>query len=156
MTPDDLMTHWPLLVGTVKKMLPTASHAVWEDVAGDTLERAIRNLHRYEDRGDGPAAWLATIARRLVIDYSRRPLSRPTTTLAAVRRATVDAGWQHHAEAIDVRAAIAALPDELAEYVEYCRSGLDQTNAGRRMGWSKSRSSRATALVRRALAGVAS
>lgn len=161
MNADDLMQHWPLLVGTVKHMLPTASHAVWEDVAADTLEKAIRNLHRFEDRGEGAGAWLATMARRQVIDHVRRQQAwghrRQSVRLTDVyQRGVVDAGWQHHAEQLDVRTAIAALPDDLAEYVSARQEGYSQEEAGRRVGWGKTMSYHRNLAVRRALAEVAS
>jgi RNA polymerase sigma factor (sigma-70 family) len=151
-TPDALFDHWPLLVHTVRQMLPTASYMVWEDVAADALERGVRNLHRFEDRGDGAATWLVVIAKRLVIDHARRQKLRQAVPLTESREAaTVDAGWQHHVEQLDVQAAIAALPDDLTTYVLHRRDGLTQEQAGQQMGWGKTMAFNRNVAVRRAL-----
>ena len=50
------------------------AHPSWadpDDLVQDTLERALRNLHRFEP-GSNLSAWLATIMRRLIIDHHRR------------------------------------------------------------------------------------
>jgi RNA polymerase sigma factor (sigma-70 family) len=151
-TPDALFDHWPLLVHTVRQMLPAASYMVWEDVAADALERGVRNLHRFEDRGDGAATWLVVIAKRLVIDHARRQKLRQAVPLTDVHHVTVDAGWQHHIDGIDVQAAIAALPADLTTYVLHRRDGLTQEQAGQQMGWSKTMANTRNRTVRRALA----
>ncbi|MFJ8429691.1 sigma-70 family RNA polymerase sigma factor [Kitasatospora sp. NPDC094019] len=48
-----------------------------EDVVQETLMRAWRNLHRLDPATGSLRPWLATVARRIVIDGHRAALARP-------------------------------------------------------------------------------
>ncbi|MER6364302.1 sigma-70 family RNA polymerase sigma factor [Kitasatospora sp. NPDC001527] len=48
-----------------------------EDVVQETLLRAWRNLHRLDPAAGSLRPWLATVARRIVIDEHRAELARP-------------------------------------------------------------------------------
>lgn len=104
---ETIVAYWPALVGVAKRMLPRASHAVWEDIAGDTVERAFRNRDRYTELGSGPHAWLMTMASRIALDYTRRRVNTPTLPLDDYRNGTADAGSDRHADMLDVGAALA-------------------------------------------------
>jgi RNA polymerase sigma-70 factor, ECF subfamily len=42
-----------------------------EDVVSETIERALRYRHSYDERQGSPTAWLATIASHLIADRAR-------------------------------------------------------------------------------------
>ena len=48
-----------------------------EDVVQETMVRAWRHASRLDPQAESPMPWLATIARRIVIDERRRKLARP-------------------------------------------------------------------------------
>jgi DNA-directed RNA polymerase specialized sigma24 family protein len=136
LNPDEVMSYWPALVGTVRKLLPLEDCAVWEDLAADAVEKALRNAHRFEDTaGRGPYSWLMTIAAHLTIDYKRllknrrRPL--PLTEWSA---GTVDAGSERQVAHLDLQAAVATLPPSLTEFVALRLQGVDAHPAGLRIG----------------------
>ncbi|MFG1709140.1 sigma-70 family RNA polymerase sigma factor [Nonomuraea sp. M3C6] len=52
-----------------------------EDVVQETLVRAWRNLHDLRTESGSLMPWLATVARRVVIDNHRRSGSRPLDTV---------------------------------------------------------------------------
>lgn len=54
-----------------------------EDVVQETLLRAWRNLHRLDPAAASLRPWLATVARRIVIDGHRAALARPREVDAA-------------------------------------------------------------------------
>lgn len=110
---ERLMEFWPALIGVFRNRLPNHAHAVWEDLASDTLERAIRNQHRYEDRGNGPYSWLCVMASNIAIDYLRRrknPLEL-SEHLYVCDRATLDAGSDDHLTRLVVTEALERLDD---------------------------------------------
>ena len=51
-----------------------------EDVVQETMVRAWRQASRLDLGGDSLMPWLATVARRIVIDERRRRLARPAET----------------------------------------------------------------------------
>ena len=51
-----------------------------EDVVQETMVRAWRQASRLDLGGESLMPWLATVARRIVIDERRRRLARPTET----------------------------------------------------------------------------
>lgn len=58
-----------------------------EDVVQETLLRAWRNRHRLDPRAASLMPWLATVARRIVIDHRRhREVRPPETGPAALTR----------------------------------------------------------------------
>ncbi len=150
LNPDTLFDYWPALVGTVRNLLPRADYTVWEDLAADTVERALRNAHRYDDRGNGPGAWLTTMASRVVIDHLRRANNRTSTQpLEAWTAATVDAGSARHVAHMDLHDAVGALPDTLTAFVSLRLLGVDARAAGHQIGllekaaWLREQSARA-------------
>lgn len=50
----------------------TGNRATAEDLAAETLERALRTFHRYDARRAKPRSWLLSIARSTAIDHYRR------------------------------------------------------------------------------------
>lgn len=48
------------------------SHTGAEDLTAEAYRRALKNLHRYEDRGKPFEAWLFTIVRNLARDGGRK------------------------------------------------------------------------------------
>nr|WP_276615424.1 sigma-70 family RNA polymerase sigma factor [Nonomuraea basaltis] len=55
-----------------------------EDVVQETLVRAWRNLHDLRTDSGSLMPWLATVARRVVIDDRRRSGSRPLNTVEEI------------------------------------------------------------------------
>lgn len=75
----------PLLAFTTRL---TAGDRHWaEDVVQDTLLRAWRDHDRLDDRAGSLMPWLATVARRLVVDGHRRRTARPREVGEAPLRA---------------------------------------------------------------------
>jgi RNA polymerase sigma-70 factor (ECF subfamily) len=54
----------------------TGDRTVAEDLAGDTMERAFRDRHKYDPTRARPRAWLLAIARTTAIDHYRREQRR--------------------------------------------------------------------------------
>jgi RNA polymerase sigma factor (sigma-70 family) len=123
-----------------------------EEAVQQTFVRAWGAAARLDVERD-PAAWLATIARRIAIDIQRREARRATDALELVATdhpavvtappdaATVDAVWH-------VRRAIDALPAEEADVVRLQHlEGFTHTEIAGRLGIAvgtvKSRSHRA-------------
>lgn len=105
---ERLMDFWPALLGVMRNRLPRHPHAVWEDLASDTIERAILNQHRYIDRGNGPYSWLTVMASHIATDYLRRHMNRAENALplAEYGHATLDAGSERHLAAVVVNEAL--------------------------------------------------
>lgn len=110
--PETIMAHWPALIGTARRVLPRADRAVWEDIAGDAVERAIRNHERYEDSGNGPYKWLTVIAANLAVDYLRRKANGPSLPLEDFRQGTSDAGSDRHIAVLTAREALSAATEQ--------------------------------------------
>src|SRR5579875_2887705 len=49
----------------------TGHHEMAEDLTSQTFERALRTIHRYEDRGTPFSRWLLRIASSALGDYGR-------------------------------------------------------------------------------------
>jgi RNA polymerase sigma factor (sigma-70 family) len=127
-------------------------HGLAEEAAQQTFVRAWQTADRFDiDRE--PAAWLATIAKRIAIDIYRREARRPASALADVAANdpaivslppdldTLDAVWH-------VRRAIDALPSEEALIVRlHHLDGLTHHEISKELGIAlgtvKSRSHRA-------------
>lgn len=62
-----------------------------EDLTGDVFVRAIGHLDRVQDTGHAFGAWLATIARNVVVDHHRRGTRRPETLVGDWHDVTVPA-----------------------------------------------------------------
>lgn len=110
MNGDDLMAHWPLVLGYVKQRMRGVDLAECEDIAGDTMGKA---LTRYQDQGNenGLRSWLLTVAQRACIDWYRRRALRTSVTLDVVdwMIGRLDAGSAQHDTVIDVQTALARL-----------------------------------------------
>ena len=112
------MQHWSALIGTMRNILPSHSSAVWEDLAGDTVEKALRNADHYQEYGSGPYCWLMLMGRRVALDYVRRKANGQTLPLVEWSAVATDAGNERHADSIDVRAAVDALPERHRTLIE--------------------------------------
>lgn len=54
---------------------------VAEELVSQVFEQAVKNIHRFDDRGIALGAWLSRIARNLAVDHHRRSKSRPLAPL---------------------------------------------------------------------------
>jgi DNA-directed RNA polymerase specialized sigma24 family protein len=143
LTPEQVMAYWPSMMGAAKRLLPLADRTVWEDLAGDTVEKALRNQHRYTDRGNGPHAWLTTMATRIAIDYKRRRGNAPTLPLEDFRHGTEDAGSDRHVDLLDVRSALAQASDRDRAILEsHHRDGVALINVECLKHYSKGNTSK--------------
>ena len=62
----------------------TGDAAVAEDLAAETMERALRDYAKYDPSRSKPRAWLLVIARSAMLDHFRREQRRRRYELAAV------------------------------------------------------------------------
>ncbi len=62
----------------------TGDAAVAEDLAAETMERALRAFPKYDPARSKPRAWLLVIARSAMLDHFRREQRRRRYELAAV------------------------------------------------------------------------
>jgi RNA polymerase sigma-70 factor (ECF subfamily) len=53
-------------------LLHTGTHEEAEDLTGDTFERALAAITRYEERGVPFSRWLLRIAHNMVLNHARR------------------------------------------------------------------------------------
>lgn len=117
---------WPLLPVVLRTaQFLTRDTQAAEDLAQDTMLKALKSLESFRD-GTNMKAWLLTILRRTHIDELRRRGVRPKpTSLASVpdpaapESTARDDAWHHPEELMerfddeDVIDALRALPDEL-------------------------------------------
>ena len=113
--------HAPVLLGWLVRQ--TRDPELAADLLGETFAEALDGCHRYDPRRGPAVGWLYGIARRqlgrarrkgAVEDRARRRLGIPPLELT-------DAGLERLerlAEAQEVRAALASLPDDMREAVE--------------------------------------
>jgi len=64
----------------------TGDAAVAEDLAAETMERALRDYAKYDPSRSKPRAWLLVIARSAMLDHFRREQRRRRYELAALDR----------------------------------------------------------------------
>ena len=62
----------------------TGDAAVAEDLAAETMERALRDFAKYDPSRSKPRAWLLVIARSAMLDHFRREQRRRRYELAAL------------------------------------------------------------------------
>jgi RNA polymerase sigma-70 factor (ECF subfamily) len=62
----------------------TGDAAVAEDLAGETMERALRSFARYDPSRARPRAWLLVIARSAMLDHFRREQRRRRYEIASL------------------------------------------------------------------------
>ncbi len=62
----------------------TGDAAVAEDLAAETMERALRDYAKYDPSRARPRAWLLVIARSAMLDHFRREQRRRRYELAAL------------------------------------------------------------------------
>ena len=62
----------------------TGDAAVAEDLAAETMERALRSFAKYDPSRARPRSWLLVIARSAMLDHFRREQRRRRYELAAV------------------------------------------------------------------------
>lgn len=143
---EHIMSRWPYLLTVARNQLPTACPEVWEDITADGIEKALRFADRFDERGGAAAdGWLAVIVTRTAVDYWRRTLSRETlqdVSERSLRTAQLDAGSDAHADVLDLRAALARLPEALREYGAGRAEDLGIVEAGARAGIPRATSTR--------------
>ncbi len=135
---EQIMSYWPILMGVMHNKLPYADQAVWEDLAAATVEKALRNAHRYQDLNGSPHGWLTTMAARIALDYRKYQSYRDPQMLRQNAIATVDAGSDRHINHLDVHAAVAGLPEELAVLAAARLQDREQQEAARELGLHRS------------------
>ncbi len=114
---------------------------VAEDVAADTWLRVVRGLARFSGDEQAWRAWLFTIARRRVIDESRRRSRRPAVPLdektePSAAGDAADAALEHLATQAAL-ALVAELPANQAEVIMLrVVAGLDTEAVARLTGRS--------------------
>ena len=62
-----------------------------EDLTAETFLRAVRHAHRYDPARGSAGTWLATIARRVLIDHLRSTRVRRSVAIDEMRDLAVDA-----------------------------------------------------------------
>jgi RNA polymerase sigma-70 factor (ECF subfamily) len=114
------------------------SRADADDLVQDTLERALRNLHRFE-RGSNLQAWLTTIMGRLLIDQHRRRARCTPVELGEMEVPISDAGEEDRetdaiAAVARLEGAMAQLPPNFRCVLElHARMGLQYDEIARRL-----------------------
>lgn len=69
-------TRWrPYIAAIIRRSVADPGRVA--DLVQDTMLHACRGIGTYQPTGPDPRAWLATIARRVVIDDHRRSQTRP-------------------------------------------------------------------------------
>ncbi len=68
--------HREHLLRFTRRLLPTDPHRA-EDIVQECLFRAWRNSETLAGKGGSVRAWLFTVARNLIVDWSRRDNARP-------------------------------------------------------------------------------
>ena len=71
--------HGPLVLRISWRILGNRADA--EDIAGETLLKALKSLDSYQERGAPMQAWLFRIAQNLVTDHFRRAQRKPTVPI---------------------------------------------------------------------------
>lgn len=108
-----------------------------DDVASETMTRALDNIDRFTWRGGGFDAWLYGIARNVVFEFARNR----ARIVASVDgdRATIERGPEEHAVANDEAAAVRRAFDRLdadeRELLELrVQGGLSSEEVGQLLG----------------------
>lgn len=136
--PDAIAAEWPFVCMVVRNRLATADHAFVEDIASTVIEKALRRADQYQDRpGTGLRGWLTAIARTVTIDALRTARYRQHDRLGEFGRVTTDAGNDRHALTLDVRAALATLPDQQRAYLTMRAAGWEAYRACEALGVSR-------------------
>ncbi|MEA3075915.1 MAG: hypothetical protein QOF60_823 [Actinomycetota bacterium] len=100
----------PRVVGLALSMV--GDRALAEDIAQEAFVRAWRHALAYDARRGTVAGWVLTITRNLALDaLRRRARVVGNDRLAGVERTWTAAGAHDTDEAIDLRDALAALPE---------------------------------------------
>jgi RNA polymerase sigma factor (sigma-70 family) len=109
--------HAPSVIGVA--MAVVSDRQVAEDVAQETFWRAWRAAATYDPRRGSVRSWLLAISRNAAIDYVRVRRAHPVDPghLAALlggdpAQGVAEDALMAEADAREVRAALAALPDE--------------------------------------------
>lgn len=154
---ERLYDYWPSVFSFIRLRMERHDLAAIEDLTGETFLRAISKAGTYHERGEGPGNWLLTIARNLVIDWRRRQRHATLVEVgvADIERGTLDAGSDAQDAVIDVQGALRSLPDEDRHILwAYANDGLTFREAGRSLGFDKSKSHRRRAAGAEALRGL--
>jgi RNA polymerase sigma-70 factor (ECF subfamily) len=105
----------------------TRNRELAEDVTAATFAKAIEDLPRFEWRGVPYSAWLYRVAANLVARQARRPAWVDLDTHQPVDDASPEHIVEQRAREAEVRAAVAALPDDQRQAV-LLRFGGDLRN----------------------------
>jgi RNA polymerase sigma-70 factor, ECF subfamily len=105
----------------------TRNRELAEDVTAATFAKAIEDIPRFEWRGVPYSAWLYRVASNLVARQSRRPAWVDLDAHQPVDGLSPELIVEQRARADEVRAAVAALPDDQREAV-LLRFGGDLRN----------------------------
>lgn len=91
-----------------------------DDLSQEVWLRVQRSVERFEARNDHyTSAWLTRIARNLLVDHYKQRRLTVVSLDETWGRAVVDAGAAHHADRLDLRAALERLtPPQRAVLVE--------------------------------------
>lgn len=121
---DALMALWPLLVNYTRRRLPDADVALCEDIAGDTVEKALTKFRDQSGQPDALRRWCVTVARNAVLDYQRSRWSTEAPLLLVdTLHGRTDAGNSRHAEWIDLRAGLEKIPEHHRERIRQFNDG---------------------------------
>ena len=123
---ERLMWPWIATVLRFARYLTKSEHAA-EDLAQETMMRALRHIDRFEE-GTDARAWLLTLERRLFLDRARVMKHRPMASLDGVREPAApgeaaagafDEQWEEPEKLLqrfgdqEVIDALRELPDEM-------------------------------------------
>ena len=100
----------------LRRRLPYADPAALDDLVHDVFVRALRHQAQYREQGK-PLSWLLTIAAHLATDHVRAAARRMDVPVDAWHAIVSDAGNDRHADAIDVQAAVSALPESQQTFI---------------------------------------
>lgn len=101
----------------------TRNRELAEDVTAATFAKAIEDLPRFEWRGVPYSAWLYRVASNLVARQRRRPAWSELDRLEVASGSSPEVIAEQRARDAEVRAAVAALPDDQREAVVLRFSG---------------------------------
>lgn len=107
-----------------------------EDLTQHVFMKLMTVIVKYDDRGVPFSGWLLRLARNAALDHLRRCRATPTEDVPACSPCDEH---REHERAQDLRAALAALPDEQREVVVMRHlAGLTPPEIARRLGRSES------------------
>jgi RNA polymerase sigma-70 factor (ECF subfamily) len=134
---SEVYTRWrPYVAAVIRRGIADPGRVA--DLVQETMLHAWRGIGSYEPTGPDPRAWLATIARRVVIDDHRRSLARPVEAtygdVADMPAPLVDP-YTQILDRAQATAVLAPLVDEHRDVLAlHYLSGLTQSEVAARLG----------------------